>query len=119
MILRDRDNTSCGGGVDPWRCASDGTLEERRYLCQNWRADVVAVTQSDGTPLEYVRYSSYGEPTVYPVADLDMDGDVDLADMTEREHPPCPGDHRHHHQECHQSPPPSCICDCHETTDCL
>ncbi|GJQ29735.1 MAG: hypothetical protein HBSAPP03_16190 [Phycisphaerae bacterium] len=77
IILRDADER------DDWAAAGDGTLEERRYFCQNWRADVVAVTKSDGTPLEYVRYSSYGEPTVYPVADLDMDGDVDTADSAE------------------------------------
>jgi len=43
----------------------------------------VAIAKSDGTPLEYVRYSSYGEPTVYPVADIDMNGKVDAADNTE------------------------------------
>jgi RHS repeat-associated protein len=79
VILRDRD-VSGGGGFTG---QSDGTLEERRYYCQNWRADVAAVAKSDGTPLEYVRYSSYGEPTVHPVADLDMDGDVDTADANE------------------------------------
>jgi RHS repeat-associated protein len=65
---------------NPMTSASDGTLEERRYFCQNWRADVVAVTKSDGTPIEYVRYSAYGEPTVYPVADLNMDGVVNSTD---------------------------------------
>jgi RHS repeat-associated protein len=29
-----------------------------------------------------VRYSAYGEPTAYPVADLDMDGQVTSADLT-------------------------------------
>ncbi|CAG1010355.1 hypothetical protein PHYC_03836 [Phycisphaerales bacterium] len=71
VILRDRDTDGNGG------------LDERRYLCQNWRADVVAVTKSDGTPLEYVRYSSYGEPIVYSVADLNMDGVVNSADANE------------------------------------
>ncbi|MBI1190953.1 MAG: hypothetical protein GC200_09770 [Tepidisphaera sp.] len=60
-----------------------GALDERRYYCQNWRGDVVAITNSYGVPLEYVRYSSYGEPTVYPVADLNMDGKVDSADAVE------------------------------------
>lgn len=41
VILRDRDNTNGGWGTP------DGTLEERRFYCQNWRADVVAITQSD------------------------------------------------------------------------
>jgi hypothetical protein len=70
VILRDRDNSSCGPPQEPtcnpWRAESDGNLEERRYCCQNWRADVVAITKSDGSPLERVRYSSYGEPKVYP-----------------------------------------------------
>lgn len=47
VILRDRDNTACGSagsggtGCDPRLAASDGTLEERRFYFQNWRADVV------------------------------------------------------------------------------
>ncbi len=43
---------------------------------------MVALTKSSGVPLEYVRYSSYGEPTVYPVADLNMDGAVTSTDQT-------------------------------------
>jgi RHS repeat-associated protein len=81
LILRDRDDYT-GGTPNPMTSASDGTLEERRYFCQNWRADVVAVTKSDGTPIEYVRYSAYGEPTVYPVADLNMDGVVNSTDSS-------------------------------------
>jgi RHS repeat-associated protein len=53
---------------------------KRRYYVQNWRADVVAMAKSDGTPLEYVFYSAYGEATVHPIADVDMDGDVDSYD---------------------------------------
>ncbi len=78
VILRDRDANGGGG----WTGASDGTLEERRFYTQNWRADVVAITKSDGNPLEYVFYSAYGEATVHPIADVDMDGDVDSADAT-------------------------------------
>ena len=65
-----------------WSAAGTGNLDERRYYCQNWRGDVVALTKSTGVPLEYVRYSSYGEPTVYPVADLNMDGAVTSTDQT-------------------------------------
>jgi hypothetical protein len=36
VVLRDR-----GANTD-WVDESDGTLEERRYYCQNWRHDVVA-----------------------------------------------------------------------------
>jgi RHS repeat-associated protein len=75
VILRDRDVTN------GWTGAADGTLEERRYYGQNWRADVVAMTKSNGDPLEYVFYSPYGEPIVHPVADIDMDGDVDVNDL--------------------------------------
>ena len=76
VIFRDRD------ADEPWTSASDGALEERRFYCQNWRADVVAVTRSDGAPWEFVRYSAYGEPTVYPVADVNRDGVVNLDDLT-------------------------------------
>ncbi len=82
VILRERDNTACSGtGCDPRLAASDGTLEERRFYCQNWRADVVAIAAADGTPIEQTRYSAYGEPTVYPLADVNMDGKVDAADL--------------------------------------
>ncbi len=52
VVLRDRDTTN------GWSGAADGTLEERRYYVQNWRADVVAMAKSDGNPLEYVFYSA-------------------------------------------------------------
>jgi hypothetical protein len=68
VVMRDRDTNA------------DGTLEERRYYVQNWHADVVAMAKSDGNPLEYVFYSAYGEATVHPIADVDMDGDVDSYD---------------------------------------
>ena len=77
VILRDRDANGGGG----WTGASDGTLEERRYYVQNWRADVVAITKSDGSPLQYVVYSPYGEPVTHAAADVDLDGDVDSSDQ--------------------------------------
>ena len=69
VVMRDRDTDA------------NGTLEERRYYVQNWRADVVAVTKSDGSPLQYVVYSPYGEPVTHAVADVDLDGDVDSNDQ--------------------------------------
>lgn len=81
VLLRDRDNPACGTGCDARLNVSDGVLEERRFYCQNWRADVVAITAADGTPIEHVRYSAYGEPTVYPMADLNMDGVVNGTDL--------------------------------------
>ena len=38
----------------------DGTMEWRRYLCQNWRADVVSVHFSGDSQHEQARYSAYG-----------------------------------------------------------
>ena len=69
VVMRDRDTNA------------DGTLEERRYYVQNWRADVVAITKSNGDPLQYVVYSPYGEPVTHAVADVDLDGDVDSNDQ--------------------------------------
>lgn len=75
VILRDRDAATA------WAAQSDATLEERRYLVQNWRADVVAVLRGDGRPTEFIRYSAYGEATTYPMADINRDGIVSSADM--------------------------------------
>jgi len=76
VILRDRDaNTS-------WVSASDGTLEERRYYCQNWRADVSVILASGGTLVEWVKYSPYGIPFGLPGADTDSDGDCDATDIS-------------------------------------
>ncbi len=76
VILRERDaNTS-------WMSASDGTLEERRYYCQNWRADVSAIVSSGGVLIEWAKYSPYGIPFGLPGADTDSDGDCDATDIT-------------------------------------
>jgi hypothetical protein len=71
VVLRDRDATN------GWAGAADGTLEERVYYCQNWRADVVALIDSAGAMLEWVKYSAYGVPFGLPVGDADSDGDCD------------------------------------------
>jgi RHS repeat-associated protein len=74
VLLRDRDiNTA-------WRSASDGTLETRHLFCQNWRADVSAVLNSNGTLTEWVKYRAYGAPFSMPVGDTDSDGDKDATD---------------------------------------
>jgi len=77
VILRDRDANS---GITS---AADGTLEERRYYCQNWRADVSALVAGNGQTIEWVKYSSYGIPFALPGADTDSDGDCDAADITQ------------------------------------
>jgi RHS repeat-associated protein len=81
LILRDRDNPPGGWGSAP--PPSDGILEERRYYCQNWRSDVVAVVTDTAQQVEHVRYSSYGIPIGLPAGDADSDGDTDAADLTQ------------------------------------
>jgi RHS repeat-associated protein len=65
-----------------WTAASDGTLEERVYYVQNWRADVVALVNAAGAPLEEIRYTAYGTPSSHPIADVNGDGVVGTADVT-------------------------------------
>ncbi|MEX2219388.1 MAG: RHS repeat-associated core domain-containing protein, partial [Phycisphaerales bacterium] len=74
VILRDKDANTA------WEAASDGTLEERRYYCQNWRADVSAVLTDVGKLVESVKYSSYGVAFGLPTGDTDSDGDYDATD---------------------------------------
>src|SRR4030095_3553492 len=62
--------------------ASDGVLETRRYICQNWRADVIAIVASNSWQLEEDRYSSYGIPFGLPAGDTNSDGDCDAARST-------------------------------------
>ena len=52
VICRNRDANTA------WTSATDGVLEERVYLCQNWRADVSAIVGSDGSMKEWVKYSA-------------------------------------------------------------
>ena len=77
VILRDRDINS------GWTSAADGTLEERVYYCQNWRADVSALVTDAGQMLEWVKYSAYGVPFGLPGGDANSDGDCDAADLTQ------------------------------------
>jgi len=82
VILRDRDaNTN-------WTSASYGTLEERRYYCQNWRADVSALLTSGGVMVEWAKYSPYGIPFGLPGSDTDSDGDCDATDISNMNNPP-------------------------------
>lgn len=70
VILRDRDADGSGGG----------SLEERRYLCQNWRHDVSAVVTDVGKMIEWGKYTSYGVPDALPAGDTDSDNDWDATD---------------------------------------
>jgi RHS repeat-associated protein len=74
VVLRNKDANTA------WTAASDGTLEERIYLCQNWRGDVSALVYANGDQVEQVRYSPYGTPFGLPGGDTDSDGDADNTD---------------------------------------
>jgi len=77
LAFREKDANTA------WTSASDGTLEERLYYCQNQHADVVALITAAGTQREMVRYSAYGVPLGLPVGDVDSDGDCDLTDQNQ------------------------------------
>ena len=76
VAFRDCDDSAAWDAAAP-----DDELQTRYYYLQNWRADVVALIQADGLPLEYVRYSPYGVPFVYSAADVNRDGAVDINDV--------------------------------------
>lgn len=77
VVLRDRDNTS------GWLAASDGTLEERYYLCPNWRGDMSVLVHHQRYTAEWVKYSPYGIPFGLPGGDANSDGDNDATDATQ------------------------------------
>jgi len=77
VICREKDANTA------WTSASDGVLEERRYYCQNWRADVSAVLTSAGWMVEWVKYSSYGSPFGLPGGDANSSGGTDSTDTTQ------------------------------------
>jgi RHS repeat-associated protein len=77
VVCRNKDANTA------WTSASDGTLEERIYHCQNWRADVSAIVAAAGTMKEWDKYSAYGIPFGLPGGDTDSDGDCDSTDVTQ------------------------------------
>jgi len=77
VVCRDKDANTA------WTSASDGTLEERVYYCQNWRADVSAIVGAAGGMLEWVKYSAYGVPFGLPGGDSNSDGCCDTMDATQ------------------------------------
>ncbi|HRQ73937.1 MAG TPA: RHS repeat-associated core domain-containing protein [Phycisphaerales bacterium] len=88
LVLRDRDAVqpeADPANTDPaetWLFESDGVLEERVFICQNWRADVVLVVDSSGAAVQRAWYTAYGVPTGADRADLNGDGVVDSADAS-------------------------------------
>jgi RHS repeat-associated protein len=77
VVCRNKDANTA------WTSASDGTLEERLYYCQNWRADVSAIVTSSGTMKEWVKYSAYGIPFGLPGGDSNSSGATDTADLNQ------------------------------------
>jgi RHS repeat-associated protein len=65
-----------------WTAEGDDTLPLRTFYVQNWRADVVAVLDSIGQPIEELRYTAYGTPSVHPMADVNHDGLVNATDVS-------------------------------------
>jgi hypothetical protein len=65
-----------------WQTASDNSLDTRTLYVQNWKGDVTAVLDVEGKPLERVRYTAFGTPSVHPIADVDGNGKVEAGDVT-------------------------------------
>ncbi len=80
VVCRNKDANTA------WTSTSDGTLEERRYYCQNWRADVSAIVTSSGTMREWAKYSAYGIPFGLPGPDTGPDLDQYVALRCARRH---------------------------------
>ena len=76
-VLRDKDSNS------GWTSAADGTLEQRYYINQNWRADAVALVTSTGVQVEGDRHFSYGTPFGMCAGDVNGDGRVNSTDTTQ------------------------------------
>ncbi len=79
-VLRDRDMTN------GWTGSADGTLEERHYYCQNWRADVSVTLKYENSVwrvAEWIKYSAYGVPFAVTPADYDGSGFVDIVDTSD------------------------------------
>jgi hypothetical protein len=82
LILRDR-NLASG------TAAQEGEmhpLEERTYILQNWRADVVATTRASGEVIEKIQYTPYGSALTHLLTftargDFNSDGGVDGSDI--------------------------------------
>jgi RHS repeat-associated protein len=71
-----------------WSTAGDGALEEERWYCQNWRADVSVIVKEsaedyDFEVIEWVKYSAYGKPWGLTLKDYNRDGTISSADSTD------------------------------------
>ncbi|MGE0367285.1 MAG: hypothetical protein AB7Q00_16295 [Phycisphaerales bacterium] len=70
VMLRDRDSSAA------WTAASSGSVAQRRFFGPNWRADVSLVMNTNGRPLERIKYSAYGTPIT--LTDIDYNNDTSL-----------------------------------------
>lgn len=66
LVCRERDAS------EAWTSAAD-PLDERRYVGQNWRADVSVVWNTAGSVIEWMRYTPYGEAVTHPWINADFD----------------------------------------------
>lgn len=51
-------------------------LDDRHYLCHNWRNDVVVVLDDEGKVWERIKYKAYGVPFCMPAGDMNCDGEA-------------------------------------------
>ena len=68
VILRGRPASTA-------KPSADGTLNQRLYYMQNWRADVVLIAGANGSLEERIDYTAYCEPILERTADFNGDGD--------------------------------------------
>ena len=79
MLLREKDTRDSSDAIQPPYAAADSTRDQTLYYVQNWRADVVALLNTDGRAVEHVRYTAYGSPRRLLTSPIDIaydDGDL-------------------------------------------
>lgn len=76
IATRDKDANS------GWISAADGVLERRDTYLANWRSDVVVLVSSSA-PVEHIRYSAYGVPSLFIPGDTNGDCVVDSTDTAQ------------------------------------
>jgi len=72
MLLREKDTRDSSDAIQPPYAAADSTRDQTLYYVQNWRADVVALLNTDGRAMEHVRYTAYGSPRRFLTSPIDI-----------------------------------------------